>query len=245
MAVVPSAFARWWPNASQQRSFREGLKDVFAALVATSAWGFVTGIAIVKSGISESMASLMTLTVYAGSAQLTSLPLIQSSAPIWLIFAAGMVVNLRFIIFGAALFPYFQHYSWKKRLLLGYFSTDVGFVIFMSRYGDARQRGTEDQLWYFLALIIPGWISWVSSSMLGIFLGGLVPPDWSLEFAAVLALLAVVIPLVKTRPMVVCMLVAGVIAWFGQPLPLRLGLAAAVVGGLVAGVVTERLLKRS
>lgn len=232
------------PNAQQRQSFRNGLRDVFAALIATGAWGFVTGIAMVKSGLTESMATLMTLLVYAGSAQLTSLPLIEASAPVWLVFAAGTVVNLRFIIFGAALFPYFSHFSWPRRLVLGYLTSDVGFVIFMAKYGESKLRGTNEQLWYFLGLIVPGWCTWITCSLLGVYLGGAVPEQWSLEFAATLALLAIVIPLVKNRPMVVCCLVAGVIAWFGQPLPLRLGLIAAVIGGVVAGVLTERMAAR-
>jgi predicted branched-subunit amino acid permease len=218
--------------------------DVLATLVATSTWGFVTGIALVKSGLTESMATLMTLTVYAGSAQLTSLPLIESSAPLWLIFAAGTVVNIRFVIFGAALQPYFRHMSWPKRLGLGYLSTDMAFVLFMARYGDSRERATPDQFWYFMGIIIPCWISWNACSLMGIYLGSFVPASWSLDFAAILALMAIIIPLVKTRPMAMCLLVAGVTAWVCQPLPLRLGLAAAVVGGVVAGVATEALQHR-
>lgn len=235
-----SRIPSWWPDAAERQSFGAGVSDVLATLVATSTWGFVTGIALVKSGLTESMATLMTLMVYAGSAQLTSLPLIESSAPLWLIFAAGTVVNVRFLIFGAALQPYFRHMSWAKRLVLGYLSSDIAFVQFMGRYGDSKAKGTSDQLWYFLGIIIPCWISWNLCSLLGIYLGSFVPSNWSLDFAAVLALMAIIIPLVKTRPMAMCLLVAGVIAWLGQPLPLRLGLAGAVVGGVIAGVMSER-----
>lgn len=233
-------FASWRLDASKKQSIRAGLIDVLPALVATGTWGFVTGIALVKSGLTDSMATLMTLMVYAGSAQLTSLPLLESSAPLWLIFAAGTVVNIRFVIFAAALQPFFRHLSWFKRLILGYLSTDFSFVLFMARYGESRARGTPDQLWYLLAVIIPGWITWNLFSLLGIYLGSFVPASWSLEFAAILALMAIVIPLVKTRPMSMCLMVAGVIAWVAQPLPLRLGLAAAVIGGITAGVLTER-----
>lgn len=208
-------------------------------MVATNMWAFVTGIALVNSGLTEAMAVLMTVLVYAGSAQLTALPLMVAGAPLWLIFAAGFVVNIRFIIFGAALQPYFRHFSWLKRLGLGYWSSDIVFVLFMTRYGDAKRKGTKDQLWYYLGVIIPGWLSWQVFSMLGIYLGGLVPETWSLGFAATLALMAIAIPLVKNIPMGVSLLVAGLIAWLGQPLPLRLGLAAAVIGGVIAGVVAE------
>ncbi|WP_420372834.1 AzlC family ABC transporter permease [Pollutimonas sp. H1-120] len=234
----------WWPDASRRHSFSAGFVDVIPALIATSTWGFVTGIALVKSGLTESMATLMTLTVFAGSAQLTSLPLIESSAPLWLIFAAGMVVNVRFLIFGAALHPYFRHMRWPRRLVLGYLSSDISFVLFMARYGDSKIKGSSEQLWYFLGIIIPGWVGWNAFSLLGVFLGSFVPASWSLEFAAILALMAIIIPLVKTRPMAMCLIVAGVIAWLGQPLPLRMGLAAAVVGGVAAGVLTEKRMAR-
>lgn len=239
--TVPSNVAQYLPGPHNRRQFRLGLQDVLTALIATSTWGFVTGIALVKAGLTEGMATLMTLMVYAGSAQLTSLPLIQSLAPLWLIFAAGFVVNIRFIIFGAALQPFFRHLSWPKRLGLGFFSTDIAFVLFMGRYGASKEKADANHLWYYLGVIAPGWLSWNVFSLLGVYLGGYVPASWSLEFAATLALMAIVIPLVQSRPMLLCLLVAGGIAWLGQPLPLRLGLAAAVVGGVVAGVVAERM----
>jgi len=226
-------------------AFRQGVHALMPALIATGTWGLVTGVAMVKSGLTESMALAMTLLLYAGSAQLTSLPLIAGGAPLWLIFMAGTVVNLRFIIFGAALHPYFRHLSWPRRLGLGYFTTDMGFVLFMPRFGDASERGTREQLWYFLGTIAPGWLVWQSSSIAGIYLGALVPTAWSLDFAAVLALLAITVPLANSRPMLVSMLAAGLTAWIGQLLPLRLGLAAAVIAGILAGIGAERYLHKA
>lgn len=225
-------------------AFRLGIQAIIPALIATGTWGLVTGVAMVKSGLTESMALAMTLLLYAGSAQLTSLPLIAAGAPLWLVFMAGCVVNLRFIIFGAALHPYFRHLSWPRRLVLGYFTTDMGFVLFMPRYGDAAERGTREQLWFFLGAIVPGWLVWQSSSIMGIYLGSMVPTDWSLDFAAVLALLAITIPLANSKPMLISMLVAGLVAWVGQLFPLRLGLAAAVICGIAAGMLAERFLHK-
>ena len=218
-----------------------GLRDAAPVLIATATWGMVTGIAIVKSGVSEMLATLMTLTVYAGSAQLTALPLINERVPLWLIFAAGLVVNIRFVIFGAALHPFFRHLSWPKRLGIGFFGTDIGFVLFMRRYGESRQREDAKHVWYYLGLICPGWMVWNTFSIVGIYLAAAIPASWSLEFAAVLALLSVVIPLVSTRPVAFCIVAAVCAAWLGQGLPLRLGLVAAVVAGIVAGVLGERL----
>ena len=45
------------------------------------AWGLVTGVAMVHAGLSVPLALLMILTVYAGSAQLASLPLLAAGTP--------------------------------------------------------------------------------------------------------------------------------------------------------------------
>lgn len=222
-----------------RRSFAAGFKEASSSLLPLSIWAFVTGLAMVSYGLTQGMAVLMSIFVYAGSAQLTALPLIMAGAPLWLIFAAGFVVNIRFIIFGAALQPYFRKYSWLKRLALGYWLSDFVFVFFMSRFGNARRKGTRGQLWYYLGVIVPGWFVWQTFSVLGIYIGAFVPASWSLEFAATLALMAIAIPLVKNMPMVVTVIVTGVVAWLGQPLPLRLGLAVAIVAGVLAGVLAE------
>jgi predicted branched-subunit amino acid permease len=189
------------------------------------------------------MALAMTMLVYAGSAQLTALPLIAAGAPLWLIFAAGSAVNLRFLIFGAALQPYFRKLSWLKRLGMGYFTTDMSFVLFMTQYGEAAERGTRAQHWFYLGAIAPSWFAWQMASILGIYLGTMVPSAWSLDFAAVLALLAITVPLANSKSMLVSMLAAGLIAWVGQLLPMRLGLPVAVLLGVAVGMWAERVFK--
>jgi len=235
---------RHWPDATRRAWFMQGVQDLLPTMIATSVWGFVTGVAMLKSGLTEAMASWMTVLVYAGSAQLTSLPLIESRSPLWLVFVAACVVNIRFVIFSAAMYPFFRHLSWKKRLGLGYLTGDISFVLFMARFGESAQRGIPQHVWYLMGAVVPGWISWQVASIAGIFFGTFIPDAWSLEFAAVLALLAVLLPLVATRPLFACLVVAGVVAWAGQQLPLRLGLLAAVICGVIAGVVVEQLQRK-
>ncbi len=230
-------------RAVRHAAFRAGVGAVMPGLIALIVWGVVTGVAMVKSGLSEQSAALMSVLVYAGSAQLTSLPLIAAGAPLWLIFAAGLIVNLRFVIFGAALHPYFKNMSWPKRLLMGYLSVDVAFVVFMPRFTDAPQKGTVEQHWFFLGAIVSSWCVWQVTSLTGIALGTFVPASWSLDFAAILALIAMMMPLVNNRPILVSILAAGLVAWIAQPLPLRLGLIAAVVVGSVAGMWAEAVYR--
>ena len=77
-----------------------------------------------------------------------------------------------------------------------------------------------------------------------IALASFVPTSWSLDFAAILALLAILMPLVNNRPVYVSMLVTAVVAWLTQPLPLRLGLLIAVIAGILGGMWDESRLRR-
>ena len=52
---------------------------------------------------------VLSLLAYAGSAQLAALPLIAAVAPVWLVFVTAVVVNLRFLVYSAAVRAGFAH----------------------------------------------------------------------------------------------------------------------------------------
>jgi len=106
--------------AQRRAAFLRGMRIIAPGTVATAVWGLVTGVAMVKTGLTQAEALGMTLLVYAGSAQLAALPLIAAGAPVWVVLATALVVNLRFVIFSATLQPYFQRLSFGRRVLLGY-----------------------------------------------------------------------------------------------------------------------------
>ena len=101
------------------------LKAGAPTLFGIGAWGLVVGVAMIKAGLTVPQALGMTLLVFAGSAQLASLPLIASHAPLWVIFATALVVNLRFVIFSAILAPHFAHLPMITLSCLVFLTVDV------------------------------------------------------------------------------------------------------------------------
>ncbi len=215
--------------------------------LATGTWGLVTGVAMVKVGLTTTQAIGMSLLVFAGSAQLASLPLIATAAPIWVVLLTATVVNLRFMIFSAGLQPFFRRFSMSKRLLLGYITSDVGFAIFLSRFATAPddERGTTEQVWFFLGMAAGNWMAWQTMSIVGILLAAQVPGEWGLEFASILALIALMMPMISGKPALIGAITSGVIAVVAAGLPLRLGLLVAVVAGIVAAMSAQIMLEKS
>src|SRR5471032_2180200 len=219
--------------------WREGFKVGVPSLFGIGAWGLVVGIAMVKSGLTVTQALAMTLVVFAGSAQLASLPLIVANAPIWVVFLTALVVNLRFVIFSALLAPHFAHLPWRQRFLLGYVAGDMTVALFMQRYpSEAPARG---KLSYLKGLLYPNWAAWQIGSIAGIFLGTAVPADWGLGFAGTLAILCITVPLVANWAALTGVLVAGVVAVAAFDLPYKLGLLLAVLLGMFSAMAVEEL----
>jgi predicted branched-subunit amino acid permease len=224
------------------RAFGQGLQDFAPATIATGAWALVTGVATVKAGIGSMSAALMCVMVYAGSAQLAALPLIAAGAPIWLILITATIVNLRFVIFSAGLRPYFQHLPIARRMLLGYLTSDLGYLLATRQWGGrAVGPATTSQVWYYLGLAAGNWLAWCSLTCVGVLLADRVPADWGLDFVGVLALVAIVVPSVVDVPTLAGATAAALVAVVAQPLPLRLAVLAAVVAGVAAAVLSERL----
>jgi predicted branched-subunit amino acid permease len=235
---------------ARRAAFAAGLRAVAPALLATGPWGLVTGVAMVKVGLSPWEAVGMTLLVFAGSAQLAALPLIAAGAPIWVIMLTATVVNLRFVIFSAGLYPYFRRFPLPRRLALGYVTSDVGFAICLSRWtAQERQqpdapRGTPEQVAFFLGIAAGNWIAWQSMSIAGILLAAQIPGAWGLQYAAILALIALTVPMVNSRPALVGAATATVVAIAAAGAPLKLGLVAAVLAGIVAAMAAEVSIER-
>lgn len=229
-------------DAPDPAAFREGFRTGLPTLFGIGAWGMVVGIAMVKSGLSVPQALGMTLLVFAGSAQLASLPLIAAQAPIWVIFATALVVNLRFVIFSALLGPHFAHLPWRQRLYLGYISGDISVALFLQRY--PTPAPVVGKLSYLKGLMFPNWSAWQIGSIAGILLGSTVPAEWGLGFAGTLAILCVMVPLIINHAAVCGVLVAGAVSVVAHDLPFKLGLLLAVLVGMLSAMAIEETLEK-
>lgn len=217
--------------------FRLGVSDMSATGIGIAAWGLVTGVAMVKSGLSVPLSIFMSLVIYAGSAQLAVLPLLVAGAPLWVIWLTAACVNLRFVIFSQMWRGYFQYLPRKQRLVLGYFSGDVIFVGFMKRFPEVKPQ--PEQIPYFAGAASTNWFVWQIPSIAGMLLANFIPLSWGLGFAGVLALLGILLSMINDRFTVLATAVAGTAAIAAFALPLKMNILVAVVAAVAAGLIFE------
>lgn len=217
--------------------FAEGTRDMLGTAIGIAAWGLITGVAMGKSGLGAPLMIFMSLIVFAGSAQLATLPLLASGAPVWVVWATALCVNLRFVIFSAQWRPYMHGYSLRTRLCLAHATADLNYVLFMRRF--PVPEPAPEQLPYFWGGASLNWLAWQVPSITGILLADAVPVHWGFGFAGTLALLGIGLSLLHDRATGVAGAVAGCAAVAAYALPFKLNIVVAIAAAVAMGLLMD------
>ncbi|MFN3581057.1 MAG: AzlC family ABC transporter permease [Pseudomonas sp.] len=222
-----------------------GARDTFPMLVGALPFGIIFGTLAVSSGLSAAATLAMSALVFAGSAQFVVIGLIASGAGLVVILLTTLIVNLRHMLYSASLLPYVRHLPQRWRIPLAFWLTDESYAVVQRHY---LQPGVplDYKHWYFLGSCLAMYSTWFLCTLAGVMLGQGLPgmADWGLDFAMVATFIGIVVPLLRTRPMLAAALVAGVVAVVGHALPYKLGLMLAALLGVIAGVLAQQLSAR-
>ena len=215
--------------------FRRGLNDALNQVPGIAAWGLMTGVAMVQSGLSLLESSLMTLLVYAGSSQLAAIPLLAAGAPIWVVLATSFCVNLRFVVFSLHLRPYLMHLPRVQRLASGYLTADMSYVAFTKAFPKpaVNADGQRAQDAYLSGHCLAIWAGWMGASLVGVVAADQVPTRWGLGFAGILTLLGILCSLASTRLRIFAAAVAGAAAVAAFALPFKLNIVVAIAAAVL------------
>lgn len=197
------------------------------------AYGLVFGVLARQAGLSVLEAALMSGLVNAGSSQFVALGLWQAPLPIGTIILMTLVVNLRHILMGAALRPWFAELPAMPKYGSLFFLGDENWALTM-RELDSGGRDAA----FLLGSGLPLFAAWSSSAVVGALLAAELtdPARWGLDFAFAATFIALLTGMWKGRTSVLPWLVAAFVAlassyWLAGQWHIVLGgLAGSLVG---------------
>jgi 4-azaleucine resistance transporter AzlC len=202
-------------------------------------FGLIYGVLAGDAGIASEAAVAMSAIIFAGSAQFIATQLLASGAPAVILLLTTLVVNLRHVLYSASLAPALRPLRAGWRWLLAYLLTDEAYAVVIRRFSGPPESAPHRH-WFFLGAGLMLWTSWLASSAAGVYLGTLVPAAWGLEFMLTLTFIAIVVPMLADRPLVIAAAAAAVVSVAAASLPMRLGLMAGAAAGITAGLLAER-----
>jgi len=222
---------------NRSTSFWAGVRAELPLLIGVFPFGMIYGALALNAGLSNFTSQMMSSIVFAGSSQFVAAQLVHDAAPGFVIVLTIAVVNLRHMLYSASLAPYLASLSTPWKTLLSYLLTDEAYAPTILHY--EKEGVTPTAHWFLLGAGLALWSTWQVSTAFGIFLGAAIPDSWSLDFALPLTFIAMVVPVLKNRPMIAAALSAGVVALVAYSLPFKLGLILAAIVGIAVGTFLE------
>jgi predicted branched-subunit amino acid permease len=229
--------ARLLERPARRARFLAGFKAIAPALPGMFVWGVLTGVAMVKGGLSVAQALGMTFLILSGTTQLTVLPMLMAGVSLPIIALTAILTGLRFPVYAAALAPDFKHVPRRRRWLAGFLMTDPGSAVYLHRR--AIERPFVNRLAFYAGVSYLVWPFWLGGSVVGVLLATWLPASSRLAYLGVLAVLALAAPMIKGAPAWAATGAAALLALLGRHWPWKLGLIAAVVAGVLAALLIE------
>lgn len=177
---MPSSFPQQAPCPSRLARLTRGVRLGFPILLGYVPIGAAFGILADGLGFSTLQAAACSATALAGAGQFIALALMKSGADVLAIIAATTVVNLRYVLFGAAMSPYLTRVKPLGQAALAFSLTDETFAVNI----DDHRRGTAD-VWSMAGVGAIAWFGWVGGTVVGTLAAGLIgdPTRWGVQFA--------------------------------------------------------------
>ncbi len=201
-------------------------------------FGLVFGVLGISSGLTETETIFMSSIIFAGASQVVFAQLWAAGSSYVVIGSSVALINLRHVLYSASVARYLKKLSFRWRIILGYLLTDEAFAVSIKRlstHGESRPVH-----FFMLGSGLTLWLAWQLATIVGVIAGSTIPENWELAFAIPLTFIAIVIPLLKNTPTIICALTSGLIAIFGQSLPWNTWIIVAALGGILIGASIEK-----
>lgn len=222
--------------------FLEGARDTFPLVIGAAPFGIIFGTLAAAAGLPVTATLAMSLFVFAGASQFVCITLIVAGTAWPMIVLTTFVVNLRHLLYGAAMVPFYQNLPNIWKFVLAFGLTDETFAVASARYN--RNDGVANKHYYNLGSMLFMYTNWNICTLIGLRAGTTFPEisEWGLDFAMVATFTGIVIPYLVTRPMWAAVLTSGFVSLLAGGLPHKLGLMIAALCGVTVGVVCEKLI---
>ena len=133
---------------------------------------------------------------------------------------------------------YLEKLTLLKKLIISYFVVDQGFAESNKYFKKNKQQ--KHLHYHLLGTGITLWVCWQISTLTGIILGSIVPPELGLKFAIPLTFIAIVVSDLRKIDHVLVMFVSGISSLIFFEAPFR---SYVIISPIIALIAASLLLK--
>jgi predicted branched-subunit amino acid permease len=212
----------------------EALRAAIPLFIPAIPFGLVLGVAITDSAMPTTVAWSTNLAIFAGAAQLATVSLAATATWLTLV-ATAAVINLRHVMYSAALSPRFSDQPRWFRWVGPFFLIDQLFALTSTRTEMSAARWRR----FYLSAGVFYFVSWTSVVTLGLVAGSSIPTEWRLDVAPAIMFAGLVVLGLTNRPGIVAAVVGAFVCLLALEVPNNGGILVGAVSGVIAGYLAD------
>lgn len=169
---------------------RAGFLTCIPVALGVAGYGVVFGVLASEAGLSVPTAVFMSATVLAGAAQIIAVGMWEWPIPAVAVIGTTLVVNLRYLLMGASLRPWFSRLTSHQVYSSLFFMADENWALTIEDLRSGSGRGA-----FLLGSGLAIWTFWVAATAVGAVAGGLIgdPEMYGLDFVLTAVFLALLV----------------------------------------------------
>ena len=232
--------SRITPKSYYWHGFRMGVPF----LLVVFPFGMLFGVVATEAGFTTIQTMAFSSVVFAGAAQFAALQLMVEDAPMLIVLATALAVNLRMAMYSASLAVWLGEAPLWKRALIAYVNVDQSYAVSINQYDDTPDMTLAQRIAFFFGAVTPVCPMWVVATGFGIWVGDAIPDWMALDFAVPICFLAIIAPMMRTLAHMVAAVTSIVVALLLAGLPYNFGLLIAAVIAMMIGAQIEAIATR-
>ena len=228
---------------SARHAFLRGLLAALPMTVVVGPFALLFGVVATEAGLNVIEAMLFSVSVFAGASQFAALQTMQENAPVLVVLATALAVNLRMVMYSVTLAPHFGTLPLRSRALMAYFLVDQSFATTVAEIDRNPAMTAEEKRAVFFGAVVAVAPLWFLASLAGAMIGRAIPPEYALDFALPITFLAMVAPMLRSLPHLAAAGVSILLSLLLAGLPYGTGLLIAAAGAMTVGALIDRGLE--
>ena len=221
------------------KNFFKGVKDTSPLMIPVVPFGIIFGVLAIDLGLSPIMTIAMSIIIFGGASQIIFLQLFSAGASSLVILSSVGAVNSRHLLYGTVLSEHLSDLNLTRKIIVSYFLVDQAFAV--SNHHFKKNKKDKDKYFHLIGGGLNCWTIWQITTIIGIYLGSIIPEKLGLSFAIPLTFLALLVDDFRKFINIIIILVSGSIATLGyEIIPFKAYvIVSAFVSLLIAFVLTK------
>jgi predicted branched-subunit amino acid permease len=224
--------------SNRSKIFFKGITDVSPLMIPVVPFGIIFGVLAIDLGLTPTTTIAMSIIIFGGASQIIFLQLFSAGASSLIILGSVGAVNSRHLLYGAVLSEHMSDFKMTWKIIISYFLVDQAFAVTNSYLKKSKDK---DKAFHSFGAGATCWVIWQITTIIGIFLGSIIPEKLGLSFAVPLTFLALIVDDLRKLINVIIIIISGSIATFGyEIIPFKAYVIVAAISGLIIATILTK-----